>query len=266
MNDKEFRKSLASGTRGEAKILSALSGKAFWGTLVSSYAVPWDGHRVCRAQWWQKVGKRKENYDFIVHCPSCQECQYKNTCDSEKPYNKEVQERHEAKTNYSAHMRKTEALKGKSTGRTQNIYIEIYQNYTAWLKDKEDIHLGWYHEKFKHNRPKWYHFYQPIVDPEGDGMYEGSPYTASKEDIETFKQLASVGDSLVIENPWGYILSITSEALDKLIDKLEKEQQLDYVRWMRTLYISSVTMTARTACWIRAFCSSGGRFLCWLHL
>lgn len=227
MTQDEWQERVESGKCGAAKIAVNLCGRAFWGAEVKSLEVNWDKRTVCMAQDWRSVEEKRENYDFVVSAPACKKCKYYSECQSDKPYTKQVvEERHEAKTNYSTYMANKY---GDRRDGTQNIYIEIIQNYRAWLKateEEKDGHLGWYHEKFKGIRPEWYHFYQPVVDPEGKGKYIDKADKSKKQEREAFCIQAQPGDSLVTENPWGYILSITAKALDELINKLETKNRV----------------------------------------
>ena len=228
MTNEEWAASVARGARGADIVALNLCGKAFWGSSATQFSIQWDKRTVCRAQNWVDTSKRKELYDFEISCPACNECPYYHECESEKPYNAPVtKERHEVKTNYSTHMKKKD-WKG-SKGKTQNIYIEIMQNCKKWLETGAEKHLGWYHEKLKAERPKWYHFYQPIVDPEGDGKYSSKPDIATDGEKEAFSLQAQPGDSLVTEFPWGYIISTTAEALERLIQTLDEQGRIEYL-------------------------------------
>lgn len=217
MNHTDWEASVARGNRGEAIVALNLCGKAFWGSSVKTHSTYWDKRTVCKAQNWENVTKRAMMYDFEISCPACKECEYFSTCDSGKPYLVPIiKEKHEVKTNFSTHMKPNDG-----EGLYQNIYIELFQNYGKWLETGKDKHLGWYHEKHKQERPNWYHFYQPIEDFKGDGKYSSTPTLACKSEIAAFYRQAEPGDSLVIALPWGYIFSITAEALERLIKTIE---------------------------------------------
>lgn len=231
MNQEGWRASVESGERGAAIVAAELCGRAFWGAPTIPPIIQWDKHTVCRAQEWKDVSERPEAnlYDFIVTSPDCSQCEYAKTCNSVKPYAKQTEERHEVKTNYATHMATAIVEPGKSTGKTQNLYIEIYQKYACWKETQENKHLGWYHPDKKGDRPIWYHFYQPMDDPEGDGKHIDATDQATETDKTAFHKLAQDSDSLIIKHPWGYIISMTAGALERLITKLGAQGKIDPV-------------------------------------
>lgn len=227
MNQEGWRASVESGERGAAIVAAELCGRAFWGAPTIPPIIQWDKRTVCQAQDWVDRSPRKDLYDFTVTSPACNKCEYVDTCKSMKPYSKRTKERHEVKTNYATHMTPAVVEPGKSTGKTQNLYIEIYQNYACWKETQDNKHLGWYHPDKKGKRPAWYHFYQPMDDQEGDGKHIDATEHATEEDKAVFCELAQPGDSLITKNPWGYIFSMTAEALERLIMELDAQNKIE---------------------------------------
>ena len=164
----------------------------------------------CRAQTWEDVTKdenmqKTQDIDFIVHFDRemCEQCAY-------LPDGAIIPEtqRHEIKTCYATH-----ANADRCIAPTQNIVVETVTNCLRFARDNTQG-VGWWN---KGERADWYHFVLPFTDVSDKRHFEA----VNAELVERWKADSNVpnGSRMIERFPPDYAISITSKALEALIDE-----------------------------------------------
>ena len=230
----EWQKQTNIGTQGESEVKEYLEGRQHWSTNKPAKSFIDHESIVCKAQVWHGTqGEHIANKDYLVTvlkpCSKCEylDCSYKN----EEPYETPISEKHEVKTNIATHVGKGYSKKytglmlreGKRFFPTFNLFIEYWQDVPK--KDVGNVKsgrlkpydkLGW----FQKEPPAWFHFYQPIEYNdffgksqsaiEDDSINENDPIA------QTFFQDMNTNDRLILERPWGYIVSVRGDDLHRI--------------------------------------------------
>lgn len=186
----------------------------------------------------------------VKPCKECEisECEYKHL----EPYQHEIEERHEVKTNPATHTKEARNMlkeDGKKFVPSGNLFIEIWQNVKL---EKGKTHTpgeeyqgkeGWF---LKEPLAAWYHFYQPrhtkrkqkygqvkhvdttepeVCELEGEKKEEYNKrvqeYQAKLEqDIKRFEQEMTTNDRLIKHRPWAYTVSIRGDKLKDIVNDI----------------------------------------------